>query len=374
MNKKLGKKIMTKYRLRNKFLKTKTDANRKAYNKQRNYCVCLFRREKKSFFNNLDTEKIVDNKRYWRTVKPFSLDKNRVKNKITLIEEKTKVVSNNNFIAETFNKFFANIVPSLGLQCKDELLASVEYIQDPLEKIIEKFKQHPSIIAIMKHRPKKSNFSFSRVAKRSIESLIKTLDSSKTIQKDNIPTKIIKENIDIMSNIFHEDINKCFSESFFPDDLKRAEVIPVFKKDIKKDSKTLKENYRPVSILSNISKIYETCLYNELSNYFEDLFSDYQFGFRKGISAQQCLIILIETWKKYIDNKESFGALLSDLSKAFDCVNHELLIAKLHAYGLDNSSLRLIHSYLNNRQQRVRIDNELVNGVILKMECLKGRY
>ena len=138
----------------------------------------------------------------------------------------------------------------------------------------------------MKHRPNKSNFSFSRVAKRSIESLIKTLDSSKTIQKDIIPTKIIKENIDIMSNIFHEDITKYFSESFFPDDLKRAEVIPAFKKDIKKDSKTLKENYRPVSILSNISKIYETCLYNELSNYFEHIFSDYQLGFRKGISAQ----------------------------------------------------------------------------------------
>ena len=92
----------------------------------------------------------------------------------------------------------------------------------------------------MKHRPNKSNFSFSKVAKRSIESLIKTLDSSKTIQKDNIPTTTIKENIDIMSNIFHKYINKCFSETFFPDDLKKAEVIPVFKKDIKKDSKTLK--------------------------------------------------------------------------------------------------------------------------------------
>ena len=121
--------------------------------------------------------------------------------------------------------------------------------------------------------------------KKSIESLVKIVDSSKTIQKDNIPTKIIKENMDIMSNIFHDNINKCFSESFFPDDLKRAEVIPVFKKDIKKDSKNWKQNYRPVSILSNISKIYETCLHNELSSYFVDIFSDYQFGFPKGISA-----------------------------------------------------------------------------------------
>ena len=91
---------------------------------------------------------------------------------------------------------------------------------------------------------------------------------------------------------------------------------------------------------------------------FEDIFSDDQFGFRIGISARQCLITLIETWKKYIDSNEFFGALLTDLYKVFDCVNHELLIAKLNAYGLDNSSLRLIHSYLNNRPQRVRIDNE----------------
>ena len=169
--------------------------------------------------------------------------------------------------------------------------------------------------------------------------------------------------MDIMSNIFHDNVNKCFSESFFPDDWKRAEVIPVFKEDIKKDSKNLKEIYRPVGILYNLSKIYETCLYNELSSYFEDIFSDYQFGFRKGISTQQCLIILIETWKKHIDNKESFGALLTDLSKAFDCVNHELLTAKLHAYWLDNSSLRLIYSYLNNRPFEFSTWSDIKDGV-----------
>ena len=80
-------------------------------------------------------------------------------------------------------------------------------------------------------------------------------------------------------------------------------------------------------------------MYNELAIYFEDIFSDYQFGFRKGISVQQCLIILIETWKKHIDNKESFGALLTDLSKAFDCVNHELLIAVRYIHGYMKSSV-----------------------------------
>ena len=144
----------------------------------------------------------------------------------------------------------------------------------------------------MKHKPNKSKFSFSGVAKQSIESLIKTLDSSKTIQKDNIPTKIIKENMDIMSNIFHDNISKCFSEYFFLDDLKRAEVIPIFKKDIKKDSKNLKENYRPVSILSNISKIYEACLYNELSSSFEDIFQIISSAFAKVLVLSNALITM----------------------------------------------------------------------------------
>ena len=74
------------------------------------------------------------------------------------------------------------------MHCKDDLLVSMEHIQDPKGKIIEKFKQHPRIIAIMKHKPNTSKFSFSGVAKQIIESLIKTLASSKTIQKDNIPT------------------------------------------------------------------------------------------------------------------------------------------------------------------------------------------
>ena len=91
---------MTRSRLRNKFLNTKTDADRKAYNKQRNFCVSLSHREKKSFFNNLNTKKIVDNKSFWQPVKPFFSDKNRVQNKI---------ISDNNFVAETFNKFFENI-------------------------------------------------------------------------------------------------------------------------------------------------------------------------------------------------------------------------------------------------------------------------
>ena len=124
-----------------------------------------------------------------------------------------------------------------------------------------------------------------------------------------------------------------------------------------------------MSILSNISKIYERCLYSQIFKFFEEKLSDYQCGFRKGFNAQHCLVVMIEKWRKILDKGESFGALLTDLSKAFDCLPHDLLVAKLHAYGFDIQSVRLIHSYLTDRKQQVKIDHfyssweEIIFGV-----------
>ena len=142
-------------------------------------------------------------------------------------------------------------------------------------------------------------------------------------------------------------------QSSFPHDLKLADVAPVYKKK----SKASKDNYRPVSILSNISKVYERCIYDQIQTYFDKILSKYQCGFRKGYNLQHCLIALIEKWEKSVHNGGAFGVLLTDLSKAFDCLSHELLIAKLHAYGFDKRSLVLIYNYLSNRKQRVKVND-----------------
>ena len=103
--------------------------------------------------------------------------------------------------------------------------------------------------------------------------------------------------------------------------------------------------------------MYERCIYEQLQSYFEKILSPYQCGFRKGFNAQHCLIALIETWKKSVDSGGAFGALMTDLSKAFDCLSHDLLIVKLDAYGFDKKSLKLVYSYLSNRKQRVKIND-----------------
>ena len=94
-----------------------------------------------------------------------------------------------------------------------------------------------------------------------------------------------------------------------------------------------------------------------MSAFFEDIFNKQQCGFRKGYNTQQCLLKMLEKWKRSVDGGKAFGALLKDLSKAFDCLHYELLIAKLNTYGFSLPALRVINDYLSNRRQQTRIGN-----------------
>ena len=97
----------------------------------------------------------------------------------------------------------------------------------------------------------------------------------------------------------------------------------------------LTENYRPISILPNLSKMYEILMYNQIYPYFQTIFSKFQCGFRKGVNAQHCLLVMVEKWRKTLDMGGETGAVLTDISKAFDCIDRNLLIAKLNAYGFE---------------------------------------
>ena len=123
----------------------------------------------------------------------------------------------------------------------------------------------------------------------------------------------------------------------------------------KKKDKLSKINYRPVSILSSISKIYEHVINEQMLEHFSQIFHPFLSAFRKGYSCQSILLRFIEDAKEAIDNKEIVGAIFMDISKAFDCLPKGLLIAKLKAYGFTYFSCELIASYLSNRKQRVKI-------------------
>ena len=133
-------------------------------------------------------------------------------------------------------------------------------------------------------------FSFREISFKEIETEIRLLKLNKASQYSDIPTKIIKENSDIFSNFICESINNSIKSSIFPSCLKHADVTPLHKKC----NKSLKENYRPVSILPILSKVVERSIFKQISSFFYDIFSKYQYGFRKGFSTQQCLLALLE--------------------------------------------------------------------------------
>ena len=123
--------------------------------------------------------------------------------------------------------------------------------------------------------------------------------------------------------------------------MKLADIIPVHKKDDKTD----KSNYRPISGLPSGSKIFEKILHKQIGKYIETFLSKYLCGYRKGYSVQYALIALLEKLRIQLDKRGYGGAILMDLSKAFDTLNHDLLIAKLHAYGFSKSAFVLSKSY-----------------------------
>ena len=116
--------------------------------------------------------------------------------------------------------------------------------------------------------------------------------------------------------------------------MKVAEISPVFKKldNISKD------NYRPISTLSNFAKLFENIIYSQLNDYMENKFSKYLTGFHKNHSTQNSLLRMIESSKVKLNNWSKVGVIIMDLLKAFDSLNHALLLAKLEAYGLDNNA------------------------------------
>ena len=144
-----------------------------------------------------------------------------------------------------------------------------------------------------------------------------------------------------------------FECSEFPDKLKLEDVSPIFKAD---DS-TLKFNFRPISVLPALPKVLERIMAKLMTPFANTRLSCLLCGFRDGYSTQRALFRLIEACRSTLDKKDCVGMALMDLSKAYDCLSHGLLIAKLAAYGFGLKSLNLFSSYLSNRKQRVKYSN-----------------
>ena len=362
VTKAMRKAIMKRSELVTKYRKNPTDENLKAWKKQKNYCSNLYKRERKDYYDSLDMKNLTDNRKFWATVKPLFSNSTSTTSNISLVENE-KLVTSEHEVAETLNKHFISSVKELvDKDSSSAYLIEECNLDDPVRKIIQKFRLHPSILKI-KRNVSNANFSFKPFLRDDILTEISKMKEDKS--STGIPVKILKDNADLLADKLTDILNKCLKTGIFPDKLKLADISPIFKA---KDN-TSKKNYRPVSVLNTVSKLFEKLLNKQFVTYIDQHLSQYLCGYRKGYSTQYALLSLIEKWKSYRDKGGFSAAILMDLSKAFDTINHELLIAKLHSYGVNDDALKLFWSYLNNRWQRTKINNtfsswaELLYGV-----------
>ena len=278
--------------------------------------------------------------------------------------EGDKIFQEDSEVARIFIDFFRDALNNLNVSVPKEHIHEASVLCDPIDGIISKYQHHPSI-KLIKDNVRKGEFSFILVCQNDIEKEIVALDGKKSSMSSSIPPKFLKENIYVCSQPLTIIINNGILNSSFDGGLKLADLIPMHKMD----DATNKKNYRNVSLLPVVSKVFEKLMQSQITGYVEKYLSPFLCGYRKGYSPQHALIAMLEKWQISLDKGGYGGGVLMDISKAFDTLDHDLLIAKLHSYGFDKNSLSLIKSYLSDRWQRMKINtsystwSELIVGV-----------
>ena len=191
-----------------------------------------------------------------------------------------------------------------------------------------------------------STFEFSHIHPWETYQVIMSMNPKKSTSGE-IPTRVLQSVARICSVLLTDCLNSCILEGSFPTELK-FRIIPIHKQE----DTTSKKNYRHISILPTLSKVFEKLISLQINQFSKNKFSIHLCGFRANYSTQHALLKLMQKWQLCLDNSGMVGTILMDLSKAFDCLPHELLIAKLEAYGFSQNSLNFIRNYLSGKFQR----------------------
>ena len=318
----------------------KLDPNSDSYNASKrniqtynNIIKKLIRNTKCSYYSTMFDKYKNDSRKSWKLINTL-INNSKNKNKITnVFTVNGSQVSNEAEIAEHFNEFFSNI----GKQQAESI--------PPSSKDFSTYLQNPAT----------SKFRFATVSEADICKVISKFKPKNSAGDDNLSLKLLKSLKMKISSPLATVINHSFHCGIFPEVMKLAKVLPLFKKE----DPSCFNNYRPISLLLSMSKVYEKIVHNQLLSYFTDnkLFYSHQYGFRPNHSTESATLELVDRIFNLLDNDKIPFALFMDLSKAFDTLNHNILLNKLSYYGIKNTSLSWFQSYLSDRSQYVNYNN-----------------
>ena len=336
----ITKGILTSSRIRDSlnddYLKT-SDPVLKAflrgrYKFYRNRIVSLTRASKKLYYSRYFLQNSGNLRKLWQGVRQiissplsyscFSLNIN------DSLSSKPEEVS------ESFNDFFSTIA--------DKIRSKIPFTRHHFSEWLKNENRNLN------------QFFANPTSPQEVSKVLESLSENKATGPHSIPYPIISSNLNSLSSIFSDIINLSFSTGVFPSQLKEAKVIPVFKN---KGSPFDAENYRPISLLSNIDKIFQKLMHKRLIDFLDQSNSLYplQFGFRSNHSTETALLYCIDQISKALEEGNFGCSIFIDLQKAFDTVDHSILLSKLDFYGIRGKSLDWFHSFLTNRSQFVTI-------------------
>ena len=296
----------------------------------------LFSKLKRITKSNYYAKQIEDNKNYMKnTWKIMREAMNKLNNKVNtpqIINYQNETLTEENKITDAFCKFFSELGPT--------------YVNK-----IPKSNKKPE--DYLKHKCKNTIF-LEPTDPEEINKIISNLKAKASSGHDNISAKLVKSLKDELKKPISILANKSIAEGTFPDNYKIAEVVPIYKSKNKSDI----NNYRPISLLPTISKILEKLIHKRIYKFLmkNKIFYDSQYGFRSKHSTNDAITELVTDLTNNIEDKLNSLSIFLDLSKAFDTIDHKILLNKLSNYGIRGTSLKWFESYLNNRKQYVKIN------------------
>ena len=326
----------TKNRLHYKWIKsrgTTTENVRKVeYKNYRSKLRNLIRVSEINYFKSKFTNSCGDIKKAWSVINSMRCKKKSTKFP-SFIDVNGTIITSRRSIYSEFNNYFVNVADKLN-KSKYTTIQPHDFKQ---------FLNNPSSFSLF----------LSPITSAEIINIINKLDSRKS---NDISPKLLKALSSSFSNALSYLFNSCMLSGVFPDELKIAKVIPLYKSG----SSNLMSNYRPISILPTLSKIFEKLIHSRIYQFLEEneVIYNCQFGFRQSHSTIHAVQTAITSVVSSLnDSRQSMGIFV-DFSKAFDTIKHEILLSKLNHYGIRGNALELICDYLSNRKQFVFYDND----------------
>ena len=325
MNHEIRSLIQKKNRLFRKWIKLRNVNSHRKYVAARNNVTHLIKRYKLIYYNNIFNS--TNSKLLWKNINRLVNYKKSRSHTIQSIQDDKKITRNPQSISNAFNNFFVNIGENLARSIP---LVKKNLIKDTIQSVSRSLFLKP-------------------ITPLEIQRIISNLQPNKSTPSTCAEIKFLKLSSQKISAFLSNVFNECMKMGVFPDCLKLAEVIPVFKAG----SKLTVSNYRPISLLNIFSKIFEKCLFSRLSDFCltHKIISNNQFGFRSGSSTENAVVKICNDISNHLNDNKLVCSIFLDLKKAFDTVNHNILMQKMYKYGIRGNTFQIFKDYLQNRKQ-----------------------